>query len=131
VTRATRIGTVVSAVRPEARFRMGIRTVADLRQTVRGYEAAGVQAIQLEDQEMPKKCGHTPKRRVVPMADMVRRLDVALDARTSPDFQVIPDRCAACTGPASPRPARAGRGVFFASCFDRAGFYGPRPEPSA
>ena len=40
--------------------------------------AAGVQAIQIEDQEMPKKCGHTPNRRVVAMADMVRRIEVAV-----------------------------------------------------
>ena len=41
--------------------------------TVRGYEAAGAQAIQIEDQEFPKKCGHTPGRRVVPLADAVNR----------------------------------------------------------
>jgi len=57
--------------------------------TVRGYEAAGAAAIQLEDQEFPKKCGHTPGRRVVPMADMVRRIRVACEARTSRDFLII------------------------------------------
>ena len=36
---------------------------------MRGYEAAGVAAIQIEDQEFPKKCGHTPGRRVVPIED--------------------------------------------------------------
>ena len=48
----------------------GFGGLINVRQTVRGYEAAGVQAIQIEDQEMPKKCGHTPNRRVVPLADM-------------------------------------------------------------
>lgn len=57
--------------------------------TVRGYEAAGVSAIQIEDQEFPKKCGHTPGRRVVPMEDMVKKIRVAVDARTDPDFQII------------------------------------------
>jgi 2,3-dimethylmalate lyase len=57
--------------------------------TVRGYEAAGAQAIQIEDQEFPKKCGHTPGRRVVPLADAVRRIKVATEARSSRDFLVI------------------------------------------
>ncbi|MGA8394921.1 MAG: isocitrate lyase/PEP mutase family protein, partial [Pseudolabrys sp.] len=38
----------------------GFGGLINVRHTVRGYEAAGVQAIQIEDQEMPKKCGHTP-----------------------------------------------------------------------
>jgi len=57
--------------------------------TVRGYEAAGAQAIQIEDQEFPKKCGHTPGRRVVPLADAVDRIKVAAEARSSRDFLVI------------------------------------------
>jgi len=60
-----------------------------VRHTVRGYEAAGVQAIQIEDQEMPKKCGHTPGRRVVAMDDMLRKIEVALDARTRQDTLII------------------------------------------
>jgi 2-methylisocitrate lyase-like PEP mutase family enzyme len=57
--------------------------------TVRGYEAAGAAAIQLEDQEFPKKCGHTPGRRVVPLDDAVRRIKVAAQARSSKDFLII------------------------------------------
>ena len=57
--------------------------------TVRGYEEAGASAIQLEDQEFPKKCGHTPGRRVIPMADMVRKIRVACEARSSADFLII------------------------------------------
>ncbi|MBF9052246.1 carboxyvinyl-carboxyphosphonate phosphorylmutase [Roseobacter sp. HKCCD9010] len=57
--------------------------------TVRGYEAAGVSAIQLEDQEFPKKCGHTPNRRVVPLDDMLRKIEVACDSRASDDFLII------------------------------------------
>ncbi len=44
----------------------GYGGLLNVQRTVRGYEAAGVAAIQIEDQEMPKKCGHTPGRRVVP-----------------------------------------------------------------
>lgn len=57
--------------------------------TVRGYESAGAQAIQIEDQEFPKKCGHTPGRRVIPLADAVNRIKVATQARSSKDFLVI------------------------------------------
>lgn len=57
--------------------------------TVRGYESAGAAAIQLEDQEFPKKCGHTPGRRVVPLADAVRRIKVAAEARNSRDFLIV------------------------------------------
>lgn len=57
--------------------------------TVRGYERAGAAAIQLEDQEFPKKCGHMPGRRVIPLEDMVRKLKVAVAARESEDFLII------------------------------------------
>ena len=67
----------------------GFGGLINVRQTVRGYEAAGVQAIQIEDQETPKKCGHTPNRRVVPLADAVRRIEVAVDARRHDDTLII------------------------------------------
>ena len=67
----------------------GFGGLLNVRETVRGYEAAGVQAIQIEDQEMPKKCGHTPDRRVVPIADAVKRIEVAVEARRSKDFLII------------------------------------------
>src|SRR6476661_887615 len=67
----------------------GFGGLINVRHTVRGYEAAGVQAIQIEDQEMPKKCGHTPGRRVVPINDMLRKIEVALDARTRQDTLII------------------------------------------
>ena len=67
----------------------GYGGLLNVAHTVRGYEAAGAAAIQLEDQEFPKKCGHTPMRRVIPMADMVRKIQVASDARSSKDFLII------------------------------------------
>ncbi|WP_081466325.1 isocitrate lyase/PEP mutase family protein [Ramlibacter tataouinensis] len=67
----------------------GYGGLLNVSHTVRGYEAAGAAAIQLEDQEFPKKCGHTPGRRVIPMADMVRKIKVACEARASRDFLVI------------------------------------------
>jgi 2-methylisocitrate lyase-like PEP mutase family enzyme len=67
----------------------GYGGLLNVRHTVRGYEQAGVTAIQIEDQEFPKKCGHTPDRRVVPIADMVRKVQVASDSRSSADFLII------------------------------------------
>ena len=67
----------------------GFGGLLNVRHTVRGYEAAGVAAIQIEDQEFPKKCGHAPGRRVVPLDDMLRKVEVAVEARDSDDFLVI------------------------------------------
>jgi len=67
----------------------GYGGLLNVRHAVRGYERAGAAAIQLEDQEFPKKCGHTPHRRVIPAEEMVRKIAVAAEARTSPDFLII------------------------------------------
>lgn len=67
----------------------GYGGLLNVHHTVRGYEASGVTAIQIEDQEFPKKCGHTPFKRLIPTEDMVEKIKVAVDARTSEDFVVI------------------------------------------
>ena len=67
----------------------GYGGLLNVRHTVRGYEAAGAAAIQLEDQEFPKKCGHLPGRRVVAIEAMVRKIEVAVEARSNPDFLII------------------------------------------
>lgn len=67
----------------------GYGGLLNVAHTVRGYEHAGASAIQLEDQEFPKKCGHTPGRRVIPVDDMVAKIKVAVEARTSNDFLII------------------------------------------
>ena len=67
----------------------GFGGLLNVRHTVRGYEEAGCAAIQLEDQETPKKCGHTPGRRVVPIRDMVEKVRVAVEARTDPNFLIV------------------------------------------
>lgn len=67
----------------------GYGGLLNVEHTVRGYEAAGASAIQLEDQEMPKKCGHTPGRRVIPIEDMVLKVKVAVASRQSADTLII------------------------------------------
>lgn len=67
----------------------GYGGLLNVRHTVRGYERAGVSAIQIEDQQFPKKCGHTDGRRVIPAEEMVQKLLVAQEARASEDFLII------------------------------------------
>jgi len=57
--------------------------------TVHEYEAAGVSAIHLEDQVMPKKCGHMDGKQVVPAGEMAAKVAAAVAARRSPEFLII------------------------------------------
>ena len=67
----------------------GYGDLLNVRHTVLGYEAAGVSGIQLEDQEMPKKCGHTPGRRVIAAEEMVLKIKVAVEARRDPNMLIV------------------------------------------
>ena len=67
----------------------GYGGLLNVRQTVLGYEDAGVSAMQIEDQEFPKRCGHTLGRRVIPLEDMLRKIEVAVDSRRSNDFLIV------------------------------------------
>lgn len=67
----------------------GYGGLLNVAHTVRGYEKAGAAGIQLEDQEFPKKCGHTKGRRVIPLDDMVQKIRVAADTRDSSDFLIV------------------------------------------
>ena len=59
----------------------GFGNAVNVMRTVREYEKAGVAVIQLEDQVMPKKCGHMIGREVVSMEEMVGKIKAACDAR--------------------------------------------------
>ncbi|MCG8441182.1 MAG: isocitrate lyase/PEP mutase family protein [Caulobacterales bacterium] len=67
----------------------GFGGLLNVHHTVRGYEEAGVAAVQIEDQEFPKKCGHTPYKRVIPTGEMVEKVKVACAARRSPETLII------------------------------------------
>jgi len=67
----------------------GFGGLANVRQAVQGYEAAGASVIQLEDQEYPKRCGHTKNRKVVPTEDMVKKVKMAVESRQSRDFMIM------------------------------------------
>ncbi|OBB86973.1 carboxyvinyl-carboxyphosphonate phosphorylmutase [Mycobacterium colombiense] len=57
--------------------------------TVRSYDAAGVAAIQLEDQVFPKRCGHLPDKQVVDAAVFEQTLAAALDARSDDNLLLV------------------------------------------
>jgi 2-methylisocitrate lyase-like PEP mutase family enzyme len=67
----------------------GYGGLLNVMHTVRGYEAAGACAIQLEDQEFPKKCGHMLGRRVIDAQAMVDKIRVAVESRSDPNFLII------------------------------------------
>ena len=57
--------------------------------TVREYERAGVSAIHIEDQILPKKCGHMENKQVLAAEEMVEKIRAAMEARRTPDFLII------------------------------------------
>lgn len=59
----------------------GYGSAANTERTVVDYERAGVAAIQLEDQVMPKRCGHMADKSVVPTGEMVAKVRAAVAAR--------------------------------------------------
>ncbi|MEK9590192.1 MAG: isocitrate lyase/PEP mutase family protein [Gammaproteobacteria bacterium] len=67
----------------------GFGGLANVRQAVRGYENAGASAIQIEDQEYPKRCGHTRNRKVISTEDMVRKIELACETRQSDTFLIV------------------------------------------
>ena len=67
----------------------GFGNAVNVMRTVREYEKAGVAVIQLEDQVMPKKCGHMIGREVIPMEEMVGKIHAAVDARIDPNFMIM------------------------------------------
>ncbi|GAK61454.1 putative methylisocitrate/2-methylisocitrate lyase, PrpB [Candidatus Vecturithrix granuli] len=61
----------------------------NVMRTVREYEAAGVNGIQLEDQVFPKKCGHMLGRKVIPAEEMVQKIRAAIKARQDDNFTIV------------------------------------------
>ena len=59
----------------------GYGDLLNVARTIRGYEAAGISAIQLEDQEFPKKCSHSMQVSCIPGNHMARKIEVACDSR--------------------------------------------------
>jgi carboxyvinyl-carboxyphosphonate phosphorylmutase len=67
----------------------GYGGVLNVQRTVRDYEAAGVAAIQLEDQVLPKRCGHMEGKELVSATEMVAKIRAAVAARRARDTLLI------------------------------------------
>ncbi len=67
----------------------GFGNALNVRHTVRSLERAGANAIQLEDQVMPKKCGHFSGKAVIPAKEAASKIKAAVDARHNKDFLII------------------------------------------
>ena len=59
----------------------GYGNAINVKRTVHGYAAAGMAAVMIEDQVWPKRCGHTPGKRVVSHREALTRIQAAVDAR--------------------------------------------------
>src|ERR1043165_412555 len=67
----------------------GYGNAINVIRTVRAFERAGASAIQLEDQDFPKRCGHLDGKALIPADEMTGKIKAALDTRASPDTLVI------------------------------------------
>ncbi len=67
----------------------GYGNALNVQRTVRVFERAGATAIQLEDQTMPKRCGHLRDKTLIPAGEMVGKVRAALDARASKQTLII------------------------------------------
>lgn len=67
----------------------GFGNALNVQRTVRLFERAGANAIQLEDQASPKRCGHLAGKRLVSTAEMVGKIKAAQDARSHADTLII------------------------------------------
>ena len=67
----------------------GYGNAINVIRTVQEYEAAGVAAIHIEDQVMPKRCGHMEGKQLIAASEMAAKVAAAVAARRSPDFLII------------------------------------------
>jgi 2-methylisocitrate lyase-like PEP mutase family enzyme len=67
----------------------GYGNALNVARTVRLFERAGATAIQVEDQTLPKRCGHLDEKTVIPAAEMAGKIAAAVDARHSADTLII------------------------------------------
>jgi 2-methylisocitrate lyase-like PEP mutase family enzyme len=67
----------------------GYGNALNVRRTVRLFERAGARAIQLEDQDFPKRCGHLDGKALISAAEMAGKIKAAVDARHSADTLIV------------------------------------------
>ncbi len=81
----TRVTTVPLIVDVDTGFGEAINVM----RTVRIMEEAGAAAVQIEDQVLPKKCGHLSGKQLIPAEEMAKKIRAATEARSDPDFVIV------------------------------------------
>jgi 2-methylisocitrate lyase-like PEP mutase family enzyme len=67
----------------------GYGNALNVARTVRSLERTGANAIQLEDQDFPKRCGHLDGKALIPAPEMCGKIRAAVDARHSPETLIV------------------------------------------
>jgi methylisocitrate lyase len=67
----------------------GYGEALNVMRAVREFEAVGAAGVQIEDQVMPKKCGHLSGKALIPPDEMAKKIRAAVEARRNPDFIII------------------------------------------
>ena len=67
----------------------GFGNALNMRRTIQVLERAGADAVQIEDQVFPKRCGHFDGKEVIPAAEMVAKVKAAADARSDGDLMIV------------------------------------------
>lgn len=89
------VADTISAIRDRVELPMlvdadtGFGNALNVQRTVRTFERAGASALQIEDQTMPKRCGHLAGKAVIPTHEMVGKIHAALDARRSTETMIV------------------------------------------
>jgi 2-methylisocitrate lyase-like PEP mutase family enzyme len=92
---ATEAAEVLAGIRERATLPLivdvdtGFGNALNVQRTVKLFEREGANALQLEDQVTPKRCGHLKDKAVVPAAEMVGKIKAALDARVSSETLIV------------------------------------------
>ena len=95
LTTLTEVASHVAAIRDAVALPLvvdgdtGFGNALNMARTIRVLERAGASAIQIEDQDFPKRCGHFSGKAVIDAAEMVQKIKAAVDARTDPNFTII------------------------------------------
>ncbi len=95
VTTLTEVSTEVRRIVSVAKIPLivdidtGFGEAINVIRTVREMENAGASAIHMEDQVLPKRCGHLSGKSVIASSDMVKKIKAAVSARKNPDFVII------------------------------------------
>ncbi len=82
ITRVTKLPLIVD-------IDTGFGEPVNVMRTVKVMEEIGVAAIQIEDQVLPKKCGHLSGKQLIPPEEMVKKIRAAIEARSDPNFVII------------------------------------------